>query len=69
MTAEQHRQLRRLEGRAVGLALADGTRLDDVSLVSARSKTLWIITNGEDTFVAVDQVIDAWEAPPLRSAA
>lgn len=69
MTAEQHRTLRRLEGRAVGLSLADGSRLDDVSLVSARSKTLWVITNGEDTFLPVDQVIDAWESSPLRSAA
>lgn len=69
MTAEQHRVLRRLEGRAVGLALADGSRLDDVNLVSARSKTLWVITNGEDTFLPADQVIDAWESPPLRPAA
>jgi hypothetical protein len=69
MTAAQHRELRRLEGRAVGLSLADGSRLDDVSLVSARTRTLWVIANGEDTFLAVDQVIDAWESLPLRPAA
>jgi hypothetical protein len=69
MTAEQHRQLRKLEGRTVHLALADGSRLDDVSLVSARRNTLWVFTNGQDTFVPIESVLDVWESQPSRSAA
>jgi hypothetical protein len=60
MTAEKRRELRRFEGSTVNLALADGSRLDDVSLVSARGTRLWIFNNGEDVFVPVAKVIDAW---------
>ena len=38
MTVEKRRELRRFEGSSVNLALADGSRLDDVSLVSARAQ-------------------------------
>ncbi len=69
MTPEQRRGLRALEGRLVNLALADGTRLDDVALVSAGRSTLWVFTNGQDVFVPVDTVVDAWEARAYRSAA
>lgn len=69
MTAEQHRQVRKLEGRTVHLALADGSRLDDVSLVSARRNTLWVFTNGQDRFVPADSVLDVWESQPSRTAA
>ena len=51
----------------MNLALADGSRLDDVSLVSARGTTLWIFTAGEDRFVPVTAVIDAW--PSVSAAA
>ena len=63
MTANQHRQLRGLEGRTVHLSLVDGSRLDAVSLVSARSTTLWVFNNGEDKFLPVADVIDVWETP------
>lgn len=69
MTREQRRGLRDLEGRLVHLALADGSRLDDVALVSAGRSTLWVFANGEDVFVPVEGVVDAWEAKPYRSAA
>ncbi len=69
MTAEQRRGLRALEGRVVHLALANGSRLDDVALVSAGKSTLWVFSNGEDVFVPVEGVLDAWEARPHRSAA
>ncbi len=69
MTAQQHRDVRKLEGRVVHLALADGSRIDEVALVSAGRRTLWVFFNGEDTFVPVSQVIDVWEAQPYRSAA
>ncbi len=62
MRAEQRSELLRLEGRTVSLALADGSRLDDVSLVSAGSGTVWVFANGEDRFIPVGQVIDVWEA-------
>ena len=53
-----------LEGRRVSLALADGSRLDDCELVSAGhgAPTLWLFWNGNDLFVPVDAVTDAWEA-------
>jgi hypothetical protein len=69
MTAEQHRELRRLQGQTVGLSLADGSRLDDVILVSARPKTVWVFDNGEDVFLSTRDVVDAWETMTARSAA
>ena len=60
MTAEKRRGLHRFEGSTVNLALADGSRLDDVRLVSARGTRLWIFDGGEDMFVPVAEVIDAW---------
>jgi hypothetical protein len=69
MTVERRQELRKLEGRSVHLSLTGGTRLDDVSLVSARTTTLWVFTNGEDTFVPVDHVVDFWESATMRSAA
>ncbi|MCA1656221.1 MAG: hypothetical protein LC713_00625 [Actinobacteria bacterium] len=69
MTADQHRTLRRLQGRTVSVSLADGSRLDEVMLVSARPKTVWVFCNGEDRFLATHDVVDAWETLPARSAA
>ena len=62
MSAERRRKLRRLEGSGVNLALADGSRLDDVSLVSAHGFSLWIFYSGEDVFVPLTNVIDFWTA-------
>jgi hypothetical protein len=69
MTTEKRRELRKLEGLAVHLSLADGSRLDDVDLVSARSVTLWVFDNGRDVFVPVADVVDVWPAQRARSAA
>lgn len=69
MNVEQIRKLRRMEGRQVHLALADGSRLDDVTLVSAHGRNLWVFGNGEDVFVPAVDVLDAWEDQPSRSAA
>ena len=63
MTTEQKRGLRRLEGHKVHLALADGSRIDDADLVSARGTSLWLFSNGQDAFVPSDKVIDVWETP------
>ena len=67
MTVEKRRELRGFEGSSVSLALADGSRLDDVSLISARGTSLWIFAGGEDRFVPVAAVIDAW--PSVSAAA
>lgn len=69
MTTAERRGLRALEGRLVHVALADGSRLDHVDLVSAGRTSLWVFTNGEDVFVPLEGVADAWEARPYRSAA
>jgi hypothetical protein len=52
----------------VSLALADGSRLDDVSLVSARGMTLWVFASGEDRFVPVTSVVDAWPSAGASAA-
>jgi hypothetical protein len=62
MSADKRRELRSLEGGNVHLALADGSRMDDVHLVSARGVTLWVFTCGEDMFVPVSTVIDFWSS-------
>ena len=53
----------------VHVALADGSRMDDVALISTRGSKLWIFAAGEDSFVAVDRVVDVWESQPARAAA
>ena len=69
MTAERQFELRRLEGVGVHIALTDGSRLDDVNLVSTRGRKLWIYDGGEDIFVPLTDVIDFWPADGARSAA
>lgn len=69
MTTGQRMRLRSLEGRMVYVALADGSRLDDVALVSARSTTIWVFDGREDAFLPVADVVDVWEASPHRRAA
>jgi prepilin-type processing-associated H-X9-DG protein len=67
-TARQF-DIRTLEGRRVNVALADGSVLGPVPLVLARRNTLWIVNDGEDTFVPLDRVVDVWHAPPRRATA
>jgi hypothetical protein len=65
MASNQIRQLRALEGRRVSLAVRGGHRIDDCQLVSAgrgRTPTLWVFTDGADSFVPIDDVMEAWEA-------
>lgn len=69
MTREHLGELTALEGRQVSVALGNGDRIDDVQLVSAGRNvvgTLWLFTNGADRFIAVEEVIDVWEAPAAR---
>ena len=67
MTAERGWELRRLEGSGVNLALADGSRLDDVCLISAHGLSVWIFDSGEDVFVPMSKVIDFWPSPRLAA--
>ena len=65
MTRERLGALTALEGRKVSVALRSGERIDDSQLISAgrnRAGTLWLFTHGGDTFIAVEDVIDVWEA-------
>jgi hypothetical protein len=64
MRTRQVEQLRALEGRQVGLALRDGSRIDDCQLIAAgrsRPRTVWVFVEGRDTFLRLDQVVDLWE--------
>jgi hypothetical protein len=57
--------LRSLEGQRVSLALGDGSRIDDCQLVSAprgQSDRVWLCVGGQDRFVALDDIADAWPA-------
>jgi hypothetical protein len=56
-------RFRDLEGHGVSLVLADGSRLDNVTVVSAgrgQVTSLWLDVGGMDLFVHQSQVIDAW---------
>ncbi len=58
-------ELRDLEGRHVCLALADGSRIDDCSLMSVGRQppdVLWVFTHRGDAFIPVDDVVAVWEA-------
>jgi len=53
-----------LEGRQVGIALTDGSRIDDCQLISAGrhdAPALWLYDNGTDRFVPMGDVRDVWE--------
>ena len=68
MSQERMSELRSLEGRQVSVSLSDGSRIDDCQVVSAGRpgvQTLWVFTNGADTFVPLPDIIDVWE---LRAA-
>jgi hypothetical protein len=71
MTKERFTQLRSLEGLRVSVALSDGSRIDDSQLVSAgrnKVESLWLFTNGADTFVALDNVVDLWEVVSMAGS-
>jgi hypothetical protein len=58
----QLRDLALLEGRRVGIALVDGSRIDDCHLVFAGDDRVWVFENGHDTFVTASTVCDFWES-------
>lgn len=64
MVANRIQALRGLEGRHVGVALRSGRRIEDCELVAAprgRVTSIWVLIDGADTFVALDDLEDLWE--------
>ena len=62
MTRNRLSDLVRLEGQQVGIALIDGSRIDDCQLVFAGRDRVWVFVNGQDTFVNASIVCDFWES-------
>ena len=62
MTGHRLPDLVRLEGHRVGIALTDGSRMDDCQLVFAGNDRVWVFANGRDTFVNATTVWDFWES-------
>jgi hypothetical protein len=64
-------RLKELEGHCVSLALADGSHLDNVTVVSAGRSgvtSVWLDLGGMDIFIHQSQVVDAWEPTGPRAA-
>jgi hypothetical protein len=65
MSGTQRQQANGLQGQTVSVALIDGSRIDEATLVStggSRARTLWLFSNGVDVFVPFANVVDLW--PP-----
>lgn len=64
---------RTLEGRRVGLALSDGSRIEMCQVVCAPrhgTSTLWVLLpDGADAFVPLTAVAEVWEVAGAATAA
>jgi hypothetical protein len=72
ITGRQRQRLHGLEGQTVSVALVDGSRIDDATLVSAGRSTvptLWLYSNGADVFVPFAEVVDLWQSRHRPKAA
>jgi hypothetical protein len=72
MGEHQQRTLHLIKGRQVNVALQDGTSIHDCNLVSSgrkRVESLWLVADGEDVIVALDDVVDVWETDDHRPRA
>jgi hypothetical protein len=69
VTQQKLRELKRLEGHHVGLALHDGSLIEDWELVSVGGGapgTAWVWNpDGSHAFVPLTQVADFWEVPAI----
>jgi hypothetical protein len=60
-----HERMIQLEGRQVGVAVADGSRIDDCQLgLPTRRAHPMDVHNGLDAFVPLSAVRDVWEIVP-----
>jgi hypothetical protein len=60
-----------LEGHRVALLLADGSHLDNVSVISAgrgRVSSVWLDRDGIDVFVRKTDIVEARDLPTSRAA-
>jgi len=62
MSGHHLRDLERLEGHRVGIALADGSCIDDCQLVFAGRDRVWVFVNGQDAWLSATTVSDFWES-------
>ena len=72
MADQIHVTLRHLEGRQVGLALDDGSRILDAQLISAGRpglSSVWILIDGADSFIPLLTVAEVWEISPANHQA
>jgi hypothetical protein len=70
MSSERIAGMRSLEGRHVGLAFRDGSRIEDCRLVSAARRgvdSLWVYYDGMDVFVPLGALADLWETAAYGS--
>ncbi|MGH9150604.1 MAG: hypothetical protein ACRD0D_10285 [Acidimicrobiales bacterium] len=61
-------ELKRLQGQRVSIALVDGSRIDDCTLVSAGRAKVWVFSAGADRFVPLAEVVEVWEPRTGRAA-
>ena len=67
MADQIHVTLRHLEGRRVGFALSDGSRILDAQLISAGRpglSSVWVLIDGTDNFIPLMTISEAWEIAP-----
>lgn len=64
MTSGGIDDLRSLEGRRVGVALADSSCIEDAVFEAVVRDRLWLHADGEDVFVELPDVVDVWELSP-----
>ena len=62
MTGHRLPDLMRFEGHRVGIALTDGSRIDDCQLVFAGRDRVWVFSNGRDKWLNATTVCDFWES-------
>ncbi len=62
-------ELRQLQGRVVGVALANGDGIDEGRLISISPRgRIWVYVGGEDVFLPVAIIRDCWEVHSRRAA-
>lgn len=72
MAQDPTQLLRSLEGHRVGVALSDGSRLEDCQLISAPRlglRTVWLVlADGADAFLPLAAVVDVWDAGAVAAS-
>lgn len=64
---EDQARLRGLQGHWIGIALADGSRIERCELVSAGRpglRSIWVCIDGTDSFLPLAAIAEVWEVVP-----